>query len=29
MQHIPADMKSPTHIHQWTPGTAFSQRRCT
>ena len=28
-QHIPADMKPPTHIQQRTAGSGFSQRRCT
>jgi hypothetical protein len=28
-QHIPTDMRPPTHIQQRTSGSGFSQRRCT
>jgi hypothetical protein len=28
-QHIPADMRPPTHIQQRTAGSVFSQRICT
>jgi hypothetical protein len=28
-QHIPADMRPPTHIQQRTAGSTFSQRRGT